>query len=161
MPPILSVWRYVWENKNTGRAHKCVCVMCLCEWFSGGKDIANELQVAAEVKQTNTSSGSYYIIPNWSLGCSQTNTSEPRTSLKNACWRGRTVGSAGGGGGGEGWWGCDQGVIGEGNRQRCRREAAAGKTQTAAGGAQGSEAQPHQNGRQPGSVVDSESSVLS
>lgn len=100
-------------------------------------------------KQTNTSSGSYYIITNWSLGCSQTNTSEPHTSLKNACWRGRTVGSAGGGGGGEAG-GCDQGVIGEGNRQRCQREAAAGEMQTAAGGAKGSEAQPDQNGRQPG-----------
>lgn len=95
----------MFEKTKTQGGHISVCVMCLCEWFSGGKDIANELQVAAEGKQTNSSSGSYYIITNRSLGCSQTNTSEPRTSLKNACWRGRTVGSAGG------WWGwsrCDR-----------------------------------------------------
>lgn len=53
-----------------------------------------------------------------------------------------------------GWWGvggvCDQSVIGEGNRQRRRREAAAAEMQTAAGGAEGSEAQPDQDGRQPG-----------
>lgn len=52
-----------------------------------------------------------------------------------------------------GWWGvggCDQSVIGEGDRQRRRREAAAAEMQTAAGGAEGSEAQPDQDGRQPG-----------
>lgn len=93
--------------------------MCLCEWFSGGKDIVNELQVAAEGKQTNSSSSSYYIITNWSLGCSQTDQSH--VSLKNACWRGRTVGSGG--------RGCDQVVTGEGNRQR-RGEAAAKEMKT-------------------------------
>lgn len=64
------------------------------------------------------------------------------------------LGARGGGGGGGAV--CDQGAIGEGNRQRCRREAAAGEAQTAAGGAEGVRSSAAPERATTGSAVDSE-----